>query len=88
MSEKTEWKNEFKKIKKTLSSFDPDISKLFPFLQTTTLKNELLALYSTEEKLDFDRSKEREDLFVNLKLRKIKEMRKCRFFKQFKKRSS
>ena len=66
MSEKTEWKNEFKKIKKTLSSFDPDISKLFPFLQTTTLKNELLALYSTEEKLDFDRSKEREDLFVNL----------------------
>lgn len=68
MSGKNDWKAEYKQIKKKISSFEADILKLFPFIQTTTLKNELIQLYNNEEKCEFDRSKEREDIFLTLSL--------------------
>ncbi len=65
-NEKNEWKTEFKQIKKKINSFDTEILKLFPFIHTTTLKNELILLANNEEKSTFDRTKEREEIFVNL----------------------
>ena len=65
-TEKNEWKIEFKQIKMKINSFDTEILKLFPFIQTTTLKNDLILLTNNEEKTTFDRTKEREEIFVNL----------------------
>lgn len=64
--EKNDWKTEYKQTKKKINTFEIDIIKLFPFLQTTTMKNEFILLNNNEEKLNFDRSKEREDIFINL----------------------
>lgn len=65
-TEKNDWKNEYKQIKKKVSSFEVDILKIFPFIQTTTMKNELIIMSTTEEKGNFDRAKEREEIFINL----------------------
>lgn len=65
-TEKNDWKNEFKQIKKKVSSFEVDILKIFPFIQTTTMKNELIIMNTNEEKGNFDRAKEREEIFINL----------------------
>ena len=65
-TEKNDWKSEYKQIKKKVSSFEVDILKIFPFIQTTTMKNELIIMSTNEEKGNFDRAKEREEIFINL----------------------
>ena len=68
MSEKNNWKIEYKQLKqKIIASSEKDLLKFFPFCKTTLLKNDILNMVTNEEKMDFDENKQKEEIYNNLR---------------------
>lgn len=68
MSEKNNWKAEYKQLKqKIIASSEKDLLKFFPFCKTTLLKNDILNMITNEEKMDFDENKQKEEIYNNLR---------------------
>jgi len=55
---------EYKSLKQKISTMDKDIFKLLTFTKTTTLKNDIQSLIDFEEKKEFERHVETEELYT------------------------
>lgn len=60
----SDWTREYKSLKQKVIALEKDTFKLLSFTRTTTLKNEIQSLAEFEEKKDFERHKEIEELNV------------------------
>lgn len=58
----TEWAREYRSLKQKIVTMDKDVFKLLTFTKTTTLKNEIQGLIDFEEKKEFERHLETEEL--------------------------
>ncbi|KAL4434876.1 hypothetical protein ABPG74_021215 [Tetrahymena malaccensis] len=65
-----EWKQEYKSIRHKIFNIDKDLGKQLQMNKSSTSKNDISSIMKVTEKSDFDREKERDQIFKQIKFLK------------------